>query len=115
MSEKINPKDLSFSKTDRRMLIKSLEKLYCTELFRWDYHKRVSYADAKKTNIAIIDRRYRLRIKAIEMVLHQIGSEFMENVTPSIRKTASVNCGDVGTLQSRKTIMDNFHNTRKRK
>ncbi|QQL51085.1 hypothetical protein [Mucilaginibacter ginkgonis] len=104
MSTKLRPNDFSFGKTDRRILLEKLEKFYVTEQRNYLSHEAY-LAGVKKTKKALHDRRFRLRIKPIEMLLYMLGSDFMSNVKPpSIRRTFEIAARDNRVFQSRETI-----------
>jgi hypothetical protein len=114
--EKLTPKDLSFSKTERRLLLRYLEKYYVTQLKQWQFHSNNSALELNKTRHAQFDRRFRLRIKPVELVLHSLGSEFMSHVTnTSIRRTFEIEARNNGTLQSERKTMDYFHRIKRKR
>jgi hypothetical protein len=101
------PKDLFFDKSDRKTLLKYLEKLYVTKLnnFNWNFQ---NLPPANKTRASNYERRFRLEVKAIETLLLMLGSEFMSNVKkPNFRKTTEINARTNGLIQSERQIMDN--------
>ncbi|HEY8657526.1 MAG TPA: hypothetical protein VIL78_00710 [Hanamia sp.] len=103
-----NPKKLTFSKTDKRLLVKYLEKYYITLLFAWNFHLRNSLHGANNTRKARLDRHYRLMVKPVELILHALGSQFMDNVkSVSIRETSTINAESSGLLQGKKTFPRN--------
>ncbi|MES2110940.1 MAG: hypothetical protein V4577_19440 [Bacteroidota bacterium] len=107
--KKLTPKDLQFSKADQKVLRKYLEKYYCTQLLLFNYSEHSFHKDANKTTKDRFDRRFRLKIKPVELVLHQVGSEFMKDVKPpSIRKTLTVAARDKGVVQDKGKILDNI-------
>ena len=113
-TEKITPKDLFFSKTDRRVLLRTLEKYYATQLKLWQFH-----ASTPKSNLTQdrnFDRRFRLSIKPVELLLHALGSEFMSNVKPSsIRKTFDLVARADGSVQSERQTLDYFHRIKRKR
>ncbi|HVW94949.1 MAG TPA: hypothetical protein VHA56_03190 [Mucilaginibacter sp.] len=119
MSDKpLKPKDLQMSKSDIRVLRKYLEKYYCSQLLLFNIADNGFRKDVNKTTKAKFDRRFRLKIKPVELVLHQVGSEFMSNVKPqftSIRKTSSLAARANGIVQDRGKIMDNLRVVRSKR
>lgn len=114
--EKLSPKDLQFSKTDRRVLLRSLEKYYLTQIKAWQFHCSFAPVTENKTVKANKDRRFRLRIKPIELVLHALGSDFMSNVTDSsIRKTLTIAAQQNGLIQSERQTLDYFHRLKRKR
>jgi hypothetical protein len=111
--EKLNPKDLQMSKTDRKTLLKFLEKYYVTHLFNWQHQLEHPSETATPTQNVKQDRRFRTLVKCIEIILHRLGSDFMENVKPpSIRTTSKINARDSGLLQSKKSLVDSANKQR---
>jgi hypothetical protein len=114
--EKLTPKDFQFSKTERRVLLKHLEKLYVVQLKQWQYHSLNSYHDENKTIKSQRDRYFRLRIKPIELVLHSLGSEFMSHVKlTSIRRTLEIAAQSNGTFQSERKTLDYLHRVKRKR
>lgn len=108
--QKLTAKDLQFSKTERKALLKHLEKYYVTQLKQWQYHRLNFLSDKSVTVQKTRDRSFRLKIKPVEMVLHSLGSEFMSHVTiTSIRRTFEIAAQSNGTLQSERKTLDYFH------
>jgi len=116
MSEKLKPRDLSFTKTDKRLLLQYLEKFYLTTLKRWQFEEQTSITRANKTSKANFERRFRVNVKAIEIILHGLDSDFMSNVeTPSIRRTTKIAARDSGILQCKRTLTGHFGRIRRKR
>jgi hypothetical protein len=97
-NNKINP--VNFTKSDRRILIDKLEKLYGHTLFNRQFYLTHCAPEARKTNVSNVDRRYRIELKSCEIVLHKLGSKLMTNVkNPSIRRTLEITVGNDRTIQ----------------
>jgi hypothetical protein len=104
---KPNPKALYFSKGDRRILLKYLEKFYTTKLFEFKFGLKRS-DQMTKTRLVKYDRHYRLQFRSIEHLLSLMGSDFMKNVSqPNFRKTTEINARRNGLLQSEGETIDN--------
>lgn len=102
-------KDKTFNKADKKALVKYLEKYYSTQLDLFDYHERNLQVETNKTTAAKFDRRFRLQIKPVEMILYKLGSNLMSNVkqAPSIRKTNTLVARSNGVVYGKKKVVDN--------
>jgi hypothetical protein len=97
---KRNPKDLVMSKADKRVLLKYLEKFYTTKLYAYNFHTAEMQGEISPTQQTKYERRFRLRIKAVETILHELGSTFMQDVKiVNHRKTSEINARNVGLIK----------------
>ncbi|MEP6612109.1 MAG: hypothetical protein ABJA76_09505 [Mucilaginibacter sp.] len=88
------------SKSDKRVLLKYLEKLYVTKLFSYNFYLKQMKNDAGKTKQIAYERRFRLEIKAIELILYKLGSKFMADVKIiNHRKTSETIAGTTGLIK----------------
>lgn len=94
-------KVVQFTKTDRRILIDKLEHLYShTQKERHFFLKHLAVG-SRITNINNRDRIFRTDLKAMEIILHKLGSKIFENdKRPSIRKTFTVAAQNNGFVQN---------------
>jgi hypothetical protein len=103
------PKDNFFSKTDRRVLLKYLEKYYLIKLknYNFSFNNRNPDEPKTKTRIEKFERQFRLEVKAIETLLYKLGSDLMQNVKiPNYRKTTDINARRNGLIQSERETVD---------
>ena len=87
-------RDFILNRRDKEKTLALVEKLYANLLIDWECHKKsVLNNRMRKTLASEIDRKYRIKIKATEVVLHHLGSDLFKDVKdyPSIRKTNTVN------------------------
>lgn len=89
----------SFDKTQKRILLERLEIFYAHLLNDWSYYRNNYMDQQKPTTQALVDRRYRTKLKAIEVILHLLGSNLFEHgeKPPSIRKTRTLKSGNNST------------------
>ncbi|MET3979977.1 regulator of sigma D [Mucilaginibacter sp. UYP25] len=95
-----------FSNADRKRLLNSLETYYVTKLNQYNYNLK-TYKSPNKTVAENYNRRFRLEVKAIELILHSLGSQFMQNVKPNHRKTTELNARTNGLIQGELKPVDN--------
>lgn len=95
-----------FTKANKRALCSRLELFYALTLQEWKMSKDRYNSDPKSkiTKINLIDRRFRTRLKALEVILHLLGSQLFENgeKPPSIRKTRDVRIRHLPTKISKR-------------
>jgi len=110
-------KDKIFNKADKKALVKYLEKYYSTQLDLFEYHERILEVDVNKTTKAKFDRRFRLQIKPVEIILYKLGSNLMSNVKepPSIRKTNTLVARSNGAVHGKKEVVSNLDYIRRRR
>lgn len=103
---KVNPRDNVFSKTDRRMLLKTMEKFYHVTLFTYNFNLKYP-RNSSVTSLKAMERQYRLRVRSIEHILYLMGSDFMTNVKhTNFRKTSETNARQLGLFQGIGETMD---------
>ncbi|MEB0302357.1 hypothetical protein [Mucilaginibacter sp. 5C4] len=95
-----------FTNADRKRLLASLETYYITKLNQYNYNLK-TYKSPNKTIAENYNRRFRLEVKAIELILYSLGSNFMKNVKPNSRKTSELNARSSGLIQGELKPVDN--------
>lgn len=114
--EQITCRDLFFNATDRRVMLQKLEKYYIIKIRLYKRHMDNLQPDVSPTRKAAIERRFRLSIKPVELLLHELQSDFMSNVKrSSIRKTLDIAARDTGLLQSERKTMDYLRRAKRRR
>lgn len=82
-----------FTKRDKEVLTRLLERMYTIELKNYDFFNNYP-TDAKKTHVSIVDRRFRLELKATQVLLFKLKSPLLLEKNgkqrPNFRKTLSI-------------------------
>jgi len=88
-----------FTKADKRILIDKLKKLHDNQTFYWQFFHNHTQGQ-RKTNVAIKDRDFRLKIKSIEVLLYSLDPKlFTDGTRPSFRKTLTIGIGNDRLIQ----------------
>ena len=83
-----------FTKRDLAVLTRLLERMYVNEMMNYKFFNDYPDSQKKKTQLTVIDRKYRLEIKAMQLLLHRLKSPLLLEQNgkqrPNFRKTLDI-------------------------
>ena len=81
----------NFTSASKKALVARLELYYAHKLFGYDRWKKEILPRMRKTSASRVDRRFRIELKSLEIILENLDSQLFKNEQKSsIRQTMQI-------------------------